>query len=725
MTTQDVVWRLLLAAAVIIVLARGVGALFRRVNQPQVVGEIVAGILLGPSVLGALVPSASRVLFSARVLPHIDVLSQVGLIFFMFLVGLELDVRLLRGRGRAALTVSWTSIVLPFSLGVVAALAAFPVLGSGRFLPFALFVGASMSITAFPVLARILTERGLARTRLGTVTLACAAIDDVSAWCLLAVVVAVARSHGSFAVVRTMVLAVGFAAVMVTIVRPIVARFAAHHEQEGELTGGMLALVFAGVLLSALATDRIGIHAIFGAFLFGAVMPQRSELIRELAVKLEDFTVVFFLPLFFAFTGLRTQLGQIGTDPTRWGLFALVLGVAIAGKWGGATAAARSVGLAWRESMAVGILMNTRGLTELIILNIGLDLHVIPPSLFAMLVIVALVTTFMTTPLLAVAYPRDLQERMAREAGEDDEEERRPFTIVVQIARQDEAAELVHTAMRLSPDDGRIVLLRVVRLPDSSYRAGPLAQERMIERASESLRPFAGLVEGAGLDVVPVVVPTAAVADTIARVAGDERADLVLLAWHRSPFGRRLLGGIVGDVLREVKADVAVLVDPARRGVALQRGGRILVPHGGGYHEDVGLDLALRLGAATGAAVTLLGPPEDDAAHDLAQRAAAAYEQTGVTTTPLPVTGDVTDALVERARDADLIVLGVSDRWGRDQHSLGALREAIAARAPVPVLVVRRHGQPGQRRPARWLRRHREWMDDTGEHELVGAQAPS
>src|SRR4051794_36085209 len=445
-STDEVFWRLLLAALVVIVVSRAIGGLFRRINQPQVVGEIAAGILLGPSVLGALWPQATAYVFSPKVLPFLDVLAEVGLIFFMFLIGLELDTRLIRGRGHAAALVSHVSIIFPFLLGVGSALVLFSQLGSssGKFTPFALFLGASMSITAFPVLARILTERGLYKTRLGAVTLTCAAVDDVTAWCILAVVVTVARASGMSAALLTIGLSIVFIAFMIVVVRPLMARLAVHHEEHGQLSGWALAIVFGGVLLSAIATDRIGIHAIFGAFLFGAVMPQRSEFIRELVGKLEDFVAIFLLPLFFAYTGLRTQIGLIGGDPTLWLFCGLILLVAVVGKWGGSTAAAKAVGLHWRESLAVGILMNTRGLTELIILNIGLDLGVIPPTLFAMLVIMALITTFMTTPLLSLVYPRAEQERMVAEEGGEEEEGPRKWRVLIPIPSAAEGHELVH-----------------------------------------------------------------------------------------------------------------------------------------------------------------------------------------------------------------------------------------------------------------------------------------
>lgn len=270
---------------------------------------------------------------------------------------------------------------------------------------YALFLGVSMSITAFPVLARILTDRTLNRSRLGALALSCAAIDDVTAWCLLAVVVAVSTGTGISSVAVTVGLSAAFFALMFFAVRPIMASMIEHLENRRELRGMVLTLVFAGLMLSAVGTDRIGIHSIFGAFLFGMVMPRRSTLVSNLPASLEPFLSAFLLPVFFAYSGMRTQLGNLGADLTLWLICGVIVLVAILGKWGGTTLAARLIGLDWREANGLGILMNCRGLTELVILNIGLDLGVISPTLFTMLVIMALVTTFMTTPALVALFP--------------------------------------------------------------------------------------------------------------------------------------------------------------------------------------------------------------------------------------------------------------------------------------------------------------------------------
>jgi Kef-type K+ transport system membrane component KefB len=395
----DALFHVLLALAAVVAVGRALGGLFVYLGQPPVIGEVVAGILLGPSLLGWVAPGMSAYLLPASVAPYLGVISQVGVILYMFLVGLDLNVGLLHRHGHATLAISHASIVVPFVLGGLLALALYPRLSSGDvpFTSFALFLGVALSVTAFPVLARILTDRGLTRTELGGLAIACAAVDDVTAWCLLAFVVGVAQAKVGGALLVA-ALTVAYIAFMFLAVRPVLARLAARSD-EVRLTQGGVALVFVALLLSALATELIGVHALFGAFLLGAVIPHDSGLARALTRKLEDVVIVLLLPAFFAFTGLRTQIGLV-SGPGDWLVCGLILLVATAGKFGGTLAAGRLTGLGWRDAAALGVLMNTRGLMELIVLNIGLDLGVISPTLFAMLVLMALATTLATTPIL-------------------------------------------------------------------------------------------------------------------------------------------------------------------------------------------------------------------------------------------------------------------------------------------------------------------------------------
>jgi Kef-type K+ transport system membrane component KefB len=391
---------LLLALVVILGASRLVGALFRRFHQPPVIGEVLAGILLGPSFFGQIAPAAAAFVFPPAVTPLLGVVAQVGVLLFMFVVGLELNTARLRERSGTALAISHASILAPFLLGAALSLFLYPRLSSRdvSFTVFSLFLGVSLSVTAFPVLARILSDRGLQRTPMGALALACAAVDDVTAWCLLALVVGVVHMRLGGAAL-TALLTLLYVGAMFGLVRPLAHRAARWYDREKPPAQTMMAVAFAALLLSSLATEYIGIHTLFGAFLLGAVIPHDSRAARDLADRLEDFVVVLLLPAFFAFTGLRTQIGLI-SGGAQWLLCALIVLTACLGKFSGTAVAARLTGLGWRDASALGVLMNTRGLMELIVLNVGLDLKVISPRLFAMLVIMAVVTTFATTPIL-------------------------------------------------------------------------------------------------------------------------------------------------------------------------------------------------------------------------------------------------------------------------------------------------------------------------------------
>jgi Kef-type K+ transport system membrane component KefB len=398
----------LLALATVIILGRLLGRWFARIGQPPVVGEMIAGITVGPSLLGRAAPEIAAYLLPADIAPSLGVVAQLGVMLYMFLVGLELDEHLMRGRARATVAISYTSIAVPFALGSLLAVFLYPRLSTTNtpFASFALFMGVAMSITAFPVLARILTDRKMATTELGVVALACAAADDVTAWCLLAFVVGFAQAtmHDALVVVALVVV---FVVVMFTVVRPLVARRLAASAGPSP-TPGTIAATLVCMLLSALATESIGVHAIFGAFLFGVVIPHDSGLARALIAKLEDVVVILLLPAFFAFTGMRTRIDLV-SGATAWMLCGLIIVVATIGKFAGTFVAARATGMAARAAASLGILMNTRGLMEIVVLNIGLDLGVISPTLFAMMVIMAIVTTVATTPLLDLVTARTVR----------------------------------------------------------------------------------------------------------------------------------------------------------------------------------------------------------------------------------------------------------------------------------------------------------------------------
>lgn len=398
---------LLVQIIVILVMTRLVGWLLRRINQPQVVGEMIAGILLGSSLLGWLLPDVLATVFPPDSLGYLNTLSQIGLLFFMFLVGLEFDLRILQGRGHIAVVTSHASIIVPFCLGALLGVLLYPVLSPSTvpILHFAFFTGLAMSITAFPVLARILTERNLLHTRIGTIAIACAAVDDVTAWCILAGVLYLTQTtEQTVSLAVTLVGSLAFISVLLFGLRRGLRMLENYYQRQGDVTHDILVVVLLLVLTSAWITEMLGIHALFGAFLMGAVMPKATDLGQALSRKLEALVVTLLLPLFFAFTGLRTNIGFLH-DGKMWLYCALIIGVAIVGKIGGSSLAARWFGMSWREAGALGVLMNTRGLIELVFLNIGLDIGVISPTFFTMMVFMALITTFMTTPLLTWIYP--------------------------------------------------------------------------------------------------------------------------------------------------------------------------------------------------------------------------------------------------------------------------------------------------------------------------------
>jgi Kef-type K+ transport system membrane component KefB len=398
--------QVLLALAAIVGVARLVGLGFNLIGQPAVIGEVVGGIMLGPSLLGRFAPAVSGWLLPPEVAPFLGVHAQLGVILYMFLVGLELDLAVVRRSGHATLAISHASIIAPFLLGAALALPLYPALATSAvsFTVFALFLGVSLSVTAFPVLARILTDRGISRTKMGAVALTCAAIDDVTAWCLLALVVSIAQARAA-AAAWTIGLTVLFIVTILFVAAPLVRRALPWLERSSHLTRTHLTVVLVAMLASAMATEYIGIHGFFGAFLLGAIIPHRSRMATELNRRLDDVVAVLFLPAFFALTGMRTEIGLV-SGMENWLVCGAIILVACAGKFGGTLAAGRWSGLGWRDASALGVLMNTRGLVELIVLNVGLDLQVITPRLFTMLVIMALVTTFITTPMLQVLLRR-------------------------------------------------------------------------------------------------------------------------------------------------------------------------------------------------------------------------------------------------------------------------------------------------------------------------------
>ncbi|HEU4794032.1 MAG TPA: cation:proton antiporter [Pyrinomonadaceae bacterium] len=402
---------LVVQICVILAASYSVGWVLKKFRQPQVVGEMVAGIMLGPSLFGWLVPGTFAALFPPESLGPLSVLSQIGLLLFMFMVGLELDTRKLRKLGYVAVVISNTSIIVPFALGALLAVFLYPRVADGSlpFTGFMLFMGAAMSVTAFPVLARILAEQNLLGTRLGTLTIACAAVDDITAWCLLAVITAVVKSELNHLAWWQMLPGVlVYLGLMLFVIKPIVRKIITS-QRDARKSDMTIAALLVCMLASSWATEWLGIHALFGAFFAGAIVPKENGFTEDISKRLQLPVVVLLIPLFFAFTGLRTSIGLINS-PDMILYCALVFLVAIAGKFGGSTIAARIMGQPWRDAASIGILMNTRGLVELVILNIGLEIGVLTRPLFTIMVLMAVGTTLMTTPILSLIYPQHEEE---------------------------------------------------------------------------------------------------------------------------------------------------------------------------------------------------------------------------------------------------------------------------------------------------------------------------
>jgi len=393
---------LLLQIIVILFFCRVFTELFRLIRQPSVVGEIIAGIVLGPSILGHFFPQAADFLFPPDSLGNISLLSQFGLILFMFVIGMELDIDQVRKKLKETILISHASTIFPFFLGMLIAYFIYGLYASKQtpFISFALFIGISLSITAFPVLARIIQERGLTKSHLGTISLAAAANGDITAWCLLAVVVAIAQTNSMLSAIYNILFSVVYMLIMFLVVRPFLRMVGQVYHNEEVIDKKLVAFIFLVLIVSSFLTEVLGLHALFGAFMAGVIMPSDIKFRKIMSEKVEGVSLSLFLPLFFVFTGLRTEITSLNT-PALWYLCGLFIVVAVLGKLGSATLTARFAGESWKDSLYIGALMNTRGLMELIILTIGYDLQILPKPIFTMLVLMTLVTTFMTMPLLA------------------------------------------------------------------------------------------------------------------------------------------------------------------------------------------------------------------------------------------------------------------------------------------------------------------------------------
>jgi Kef-type K+ transport system membrane component KefB/nucleotide-binding universal stress UspA family protein len=683
---------LLWQIATIIVVSRLLGVVMRRLGQPLVMAEVVAGIVLGPSVFGLLWPDAMTVLFPASSLELLRMLSQVGLVLFMFLIGLELDPKLLRGRTRSSILISHTSIVFPFALGAGSAWWLYDVYSSPTvpFTAFMLFLGVSMSVTAFPVLARILAERNLLGSHVGAIAIACAAVDDVTAWCLLAFVVGVARAGALTDSLWTTGLALAFVLGMLFVVRPFLARVAARVVTREGLTSNVVAIIMLMLITSSAITELIGIHALFGAFLFGAILPKDGRLAEMLVEKLETVSIVLLLPLFFAFSGLRTEIALV-SGAQDWLVTGALILVASIGKFGGSAVAARLTGLRWREASAIGILMNTRGLMELIVLNIGLDLGVISPTVFTMLVIMALVTTFATTPILRRVYP-DSEIARAHPGVPHKVEAQQPssFTLLMCVADQISGPGMATVASGLLGRHGDAARAYALHLAIPTDRPSVVRRKRETNEQAAPLLTTMARARELALDVRTLEFMSSDPGIDICRTAEAKHASMILLGWHKPLLLEGHLGGTVRKVLGRTRKPVAVLVDRD-----LQKLERVLVAFAGSAEDLPALRLAHQFGTASSVDVTVLHvlDPARSATPDRGQTEIDEVLREVAATPRVRVRvcehDSPTDAvLAEAASGYDLVVVGMNAHWGLGRGMLGVGRQRILAEAAVSVLAV-------------------------------------
>lgn len=653
---------LVVQIATILMVSRVLGSLFYRLGQPVVVAEIVAGLAMGPSLLGILWPRGLELLFPPSSLTTLNVTAQLGLVLFMFVIGMEFDPTLLRGRARVAALSAASSVLVPFLAGIGLGYALhgdFAPEGVGIW-PFSLFLGAAMCVTAFPVLARILSEHGLTRTELGALTMTAAAANDVAAWCILAFVVGVLQAGGALAAVFTTFYAGIFVAVMLLVVRPFMARLLGRFTTRHGISRTGMALLMILLFVSALISHAIGVHALFGAFVFGATVPRDQRLLRGLTLRIEDVVVLVFLPLFFAATGLRTEIGLI-QGPEMWTWCAVIVGIATVSKIVGSAVPARLGGFPLRESLTFGMLMNTRGLMELILLEIGRSLGILPPVLFTMFVLMAVTTTLMTTPLVRLLYPRArvIAARAAAQATANHNAQP-PVTapasaVLTCISDPRSAVGLGQiTAALALGDDSRAYALTLTSIQDrSTYFPDIETSTQPVEEPS-SLLAHQTARAGVAISVLDSF-PSADPGHDICEVARLKKVDMVVVGTHRPLLGHAVLGGPLVTIAREFEGDLAVLLD---RG--LERLRRVLVVRGGPHSAAV-----------------------DRTAERLSRDPRIRLERMDVKGDPFPL-------VMAQARDMDLVLLGVDPKRGVAPHVIDLRHRRLLEDLPCSVLVV--HG---------------------------------
>jgi Kef-type K+ transport system membrane component KefB len=540
---------LLAQIVTIIIVAKIFGWIFKKIGQPTVIGEMIAGIVLGPSLVGMYFPEFSHTLFPKESMGNLQIMSQIGLILFMFIVGMELDLKVLKNKAHDAVVISHASIIFPFALGMGLSYYIYTQFApqNVQFLAFSLFLGIAMSITAFPVLARIVQERGLQKTRLGTVAITCAAADDITAWCILAVVIAIVKAGSFVSALYVIGLAIAYVIVMLKIVRPFLKRVGDLHASREKLSKPVVAIFFLTLILSAYTTEIIGIHALFGAFMAGVIMPENAKFRNIFIEKVEDVSLVLLLPIFFVFTGLRTEIGLLN-DPHLWQITGLIILVAVVGKFVGSALAAKFVGQNWRDSLAIGALMNTRGLMELVVLNIGYDLKVLSKEIFAMMVIMALVTTFMTGPAL------DLINFLFRKKGESIPEEvnqSSKYKVLVSFGNPDNGRTLLKLANSFVKKLNGNAAVTALHLAPTNE----LHQFNIEAYEQESFAPVIEESQQLNQKITTMFKASVDIDADITEVANKGDYDLLLVGIGQSIYEGTLLGKVLGFTTRIINPD--------------------------------------------------------------------------------------------------------------------------------------------------------------------------
>ena len=540
---------LLAQIVTIILVARLFGWIFKKIGQPTVIGEIIAGIVLGPSLVGMYFPEFSAALFPVESLGNLKFLSQIGLILFMFVIGMELDIKVLKNKASEAVVISHASIVFPFALGIGLSYFVYNKFAPAgvEFLSFSLFMGIAMSITAFPVLARIVQERGIHKTKLGAIVITCAAADDITAWCLLAVVIAIVKAGDFVGSLYVISLAVVYVLAMIFIVKPFLKRIGDLYGSKDSIGKPVMAIFFLFLILSSYATEVIGIHALFGAFMMGAIMPDVTKFRMIFIEKVEDVAVILLLPLFFVFTGLKTEVGLINDSYLMKVTGAIIL-VAVVGKFLGSAIAARFVGQNWKDSLTIGALMNTRGLMELIVLNIGLELKVLTPEVFTMMVIMALVTTFMTGPALDLI---DYLFKSKSEAEEVEEIQDNKYRILVSFGNNEKGKALLRLANSLTKKQKASSSITALHLSISDELHAFNAREE----EKDSFEPIFKESQQLNVKIDTIFKVTNDIETEIADVANQGEYDLLLVGLGKSIFQGTILGKLIGFTTRIINPD--------------------------------------------------------------------------------------------------------------------------------------------------------------------------